>query len=484
MKRKSVGINAILNVVRQICVIIFPLITFPYISRVLQVENYGKINFSNSIIQYFLLLATLGLTNYAIREGSYLRNNKKDFNKFANQVFTISIITTLISYLLLIIIIILWPKLHSYWPLLAIQGLTIFLNIIGVDWINYVYEDYLYLTLRFVIVQVFSIIAMFVFVKKPEDYLIFAGIQTFAQAGANITNVFHVRQYVKLRLVKRPNVKKHIVPMLTMFANTISVQIYYNADTTLLGIFKNDIAVGCYSVAAKIYAMVKQVLNAVLVVTIPRIVSYLRDNKMKEYNQLLDKTFHFILSLLLPAITGFFVLSYDIMILIGGEQYINGHWALKILSVALFGNIFASYFNNVILVPNRKEKYFLIATITAAIVNIGLNMIFIPIWSYNGAAVTTVIAEFIVMGFGVYFSRGLYNFKINFRDIISTVVGCCFIVVICLAVQQFVYNSIVRIIICVPLSIVFYGIIMLVSKNRLGQVGLGIIKRVLHIKSK
>lgn len=482
MKQKSVGINAILNVIRQACVIIFPLITFPYISRVLGVDNYGKINFGNSVIQYFVLLATLGVTNYAIREGAWLRNNKKEINKFASQVFTISIITTVLSYILLVITIILWPKLHGYWLLLAIQSLTIFLNIIGVDWVNSVFEDYFYLTLRFIIVQIFSIIAMFIFVKKPEDYLIFAGIQTFAQAGANLANVIHIRRYIKLKLVSRPNVKRHIVPMITMFANALSVQIYVNADTTMLGIFKNDTAVGCYSVAAKIYFMVKQMLNAVLVVTIPRVSSYLGENRIKEYNQLLDKTFHFVVSLTLPAITGFFVLSYDVIFLIGGAEYLEGHISLKILSIALFGNVFATYFNNVILIPNRKEKYFLIAAVTASIINILLNLFFIPFWSFNGAAITTVIAEFTIMAFGFYYSKGLYDFKLNARDIISTVVGCFLIAIICIAIQFFISDSILRIIITIPTSLLMYGIVMIVLKNRLAQFGISIVKKFIKNK--
>lgn len=110
MKKKSVGVNAVLNIIKQCCAIIFPLITFPYISRVLQVENYGKVNFSGSIIGYFYLFAALGIANYAVREGARIRNDKDKIQTFASEVFTINFISTIISYALLFMAIIFWEN--------------------------------------------------------------------------------------------------------------------------------------------------------------------------------------------------------------------------------------------------------------------------------------------------------------------------------------------------------------------------------------
>ena len=137
--------NAFLNMTKQICAVIFPLITVPYVSRILQRENYGKYNFGNSIVSYFILIAGLGIVNYAIREGARIRNDRKKLNRFANEVFTINIYSTIIAYILLFIIVHFSAKLKLYQPLIFVQSLSIILTTLGADWVNSIFEDYLYI---------------------------------------------------------------------------------------------------------------------------------------------------------------------------------------------------------------------------------------------------------------------------------------------------------------------------------------------------
>ena len=123
--KKSVKLNAILNVIKQMCSVLFPLITIPYVTRVLQADNLGKVNFSTSVISYFLLIAQMGITNYAIREGAKVRYDKEKLNKLSNEVYSINIITTLLSYILLFLCICLFRPLQNYKLLLIIQSATI-----------------------------------------------------------------------------------------------------------------------------------------------------------------------------------------------------------------------------------------------------------------------------------------------------------------------------------------------------------------------
>jgi O-antigen/teichoic acid export membrane protein len=466
-KKKSVGINAVLNIIKQCCAIIFPLITFPYASRVLGVENYGKVNFGTSIISYFTLLAGLGITNYAIREGARIRDDKENFSAFVNEVFTINVVTTLISYAALFLTLIFWDKLGSYRVLILIQSLSILFTTIGTDWINSIYEEYAYITIRYVIVHIIAIALMFIFVRDSSDYIIYAFIAIFGTVGANAINIFHIRKIVKLRLVKVKNLKLHLIPMIMLFCNSLSVLIYVNSDVTMLGILSDDKSVGIYSAATKIYNIIKQLINAIIVVMIPRLSALLGKKMYDEYNKLLRNSFHAIVTLLAPAITGVFVLSYEIIWIIGGEQYAPGYVVLSILSIALGGSVFANFFNNAILVPNKKEKYFLIATITAAIANIVLNFILIPTLDYVGTAVTTVIAEYIVLGFGIFFSRGLFTFKVIWRDLISSLSGCIFIVLISFVLHEFIDSILLRTVAICLSSVIGYFLILIIFKNSL-----------------
>ena len=165
MKNKSIKLTALLNIIKTCMSIIFPLITFPYVSRILGVENLGKINYGLSIISYFSLIAALGINVYAIREGSKIKNNKAKINQFINEVFALNIITMSISYVGLFALLFFTKQLKSYSILILIQSLSIVFTTFGVDWINTIYEDYLAITIRTLLSYFLSLILLFVFVK-------------------------------------------------------------------------------------------------------------------------------------------------------------------------------------------------------------------------------------------------------------------------------------------------------------------------------
>lgn len=235
--QKSVGKNAVLNVFRTVIALIFPLITFPYISRVLQVENLGKVNFVNSIISYFILIAILGVKTYGTREGAALRDNRDKFQRFYSQVFTITLITTLISYILLFLVVTLVPSLHSYTVLFVILSTSVILTTLGNEWVCSAYEDYFYITVRGIVIQIISFILIFAFIHDSTDYYKYAVILVFSSTGANIFNFIYTRKYIKHKITLKPQFKIHTKPLLILFASTLATSIYVSSDTIILGFF-------------------------------------------------------------------------------------------------------------------------------------------------------------------------------------------------------------------------------------------------------
>lgn len=168
--------------------IIFPLITFPYASNVLQVENLGKVNFANSVCGYFLLFAGLGISSYAVREGSRYVNDREKLSAFASEMFSINMISTALTYAALAVTMLFWTKLHAYTDLMLVLSLQIFFTTIGTEWVFTIFEEYTYITIRGLLFQVLSIFMLFAFVKTRDDYCIYAGITVFAAVGANVLN--------------------------------------------------------------------------------------------------------------------------------------------------------------------------------------------------------------------------------------------------------------------------------------------------------
>ena len=484
MAKKSVKLNVIFNVIRTSCSVLFPLITFPYISRVLQADNYGKVNYSNSIISYFALIAALGVSNYAIREGAAFCRDKKKYNQFANQIFTINMATTLAAYVLLGATVCIVGGLHDYAFLIAVQSAAFFFTTIGVEWLYSTYEDYFYITVRSICVQVISLICMFLFVKTEDDYIKYAAITVLSAGGAYVFNFIHSRRYVKLRLVRKTEWRRHIKPMLIMFFNTLTITVYVNSGTTVLGAFKGDYAVGIYGVATRIYTIIKQLLNSVTTVILPRCAALVGEGKIEEYHQLFEKTLKSMLTLVLPAMVGMFMLSDEVILVISGRSYLPGSTALKILSLALGCAVISYTLVQLVLLVWKKDREYLTSTIISAAANLILNFAAIPLWGWNGAALTTLAAEVIVLVCSFRYARRLVPFRGMVRTIFSCGAGCAGIVAVCIGCRVLIETDILRMIISILVSVGVYGVIMLLTKNEIAMYGIDMIKGFLGGKGK
>ena len=202
-KSKSLGINALLNAIRSAVSVVFPLITYPYAFRVLHAEGIGKVNYALSIIGYFSLIAALGISTYAVREGAKLRKNKEKLIEFCNQIFSINILTSIMAYVLLFFCVCNIQALREYEQLIILLSLSIGFSTLGVEWINTVYEDFLYVTIRSIVIYILTLVLLFVLVKDQNDVLQYALLTVTNSGLICISNWLYCRRYVKVRLTKR-----------------------------------------------------------------------------------------------------------------------------------------------------------------------------------------------------------------------------------------------------------------------------------------
>ena len=478
MANRSLKKNTILNTIKQLCSMLFPLISFSYTVRVLGVGNYGRVNFSASIVTYFTLLAALGIQNYGVREGARIREDKEKISLFANQLFTVNFITSLVSVILLCGLVFSWGRMRENWQLVMIQSLVIPFAWLGCEWINVVYEDYTYITIRYIGLQLLAIVLLLLFVKKEEDYVVYAAVTTLAQAGAGLLNVFYIRKkYLHVRLLSS-NIcfRAHIRPLLILFAVALSSYIYINSDTTMIGLYRSEEEVGLYSAATKIYSMIKMLLNATVVASIPRISVYLGENKRSEYNSLIHSLVSNVALLVLPCGIGLFLLAGPTLLIASGSEYVSAFRALRYLAISLLFAPFSYIYSSGILVANKKENTFLYATIIGASVNVLLNMIIIPRIGYVGAAITTLISEVLVFLITFISARNYYCAGNDKSWKMDAVFGCAGIVVVYLLAASVISDPVIMALITVLVSIPVYAGILLIRKNEF------MLKVVSHLK--
>ena len=464
---KTIRVNAVLNTIKQLMQIVFPIITIPYATRTLLPENFGKINTGNSIISYITLLAGLGISTYAVREGSLVREDRKAFNDFSSQVFSINIVSTLISYGLLAMLMLLVPHYREYRTLLMIQSVSVLFATLGVDWINTIEEDYLYLTLRYIVLHIVSMGLLFTLVKQPSDYLLYAAICLVTSAGANILNIFYIRRYVNIRLTFQIDWRRHLPPILILFGNAVAITIYVSSDITMLEIYKGAQDVGIYSVSSKIYSIVKQILNAVIVVAIPRLSMLIGANNREDFSKLGRKIIGALVTLMCPLIAGIIVFREEAVFFVGGEDYMSGTGSLLILSFAVAASLLATFYSSCILMPLREEKHILIGTILSAIINVTLNLVFIPLWGGNGAAMTTLISELFVAVFFWYRVRKEQLRLLDRRIVLLSLLGSGVVALFSMFMKRLLNPFVLYFGISVIGSGILYGLIQIVGKNRL-----------------
>lgn len=462
---KSMGVNALLNGLKTILSIVFPLITYPYAARVLQVENMGKIAFSNSIVNYFILLAGLGITTYAIREGARIRDDKEKLDKFVSEMFSINLLSSMVSLSLLAMIVCWIPHFHSYTALIFVQSLAIIGNVIGVVWMYSIVEDYAYITVRSLIVHCIALVLMFVFVHDESDYIIYAATTVVANVGANVFNFIHARKYVKIRLTRKLNLTQHLKPILIIFVSAVTTTIYVNSDNTLLGFLADEYHVGLYSIAVNVYTVLKNCMAAVVLVSLPRLSNYLAAGRNDEYVKTATAIIKTLFVFLLPVIVGVFVTADAIIRLVGGPTYGEAVMSLKILSVSLFFSILATYYTNTVLLPLKMELVVLRGTVMSALINIVLNFLLLGKFKQNGAAFTTLIAEALMCFYQLYYANKHLKIQLAKRYWGSVLLGCGGIFIISWICDLLCGDFVLNLCMKVMLSVLLYVGVLIGLKN-------------------
>lgn len=466
MAEKSLKKNAIYSFIKAFMNLAFPVITFPYASRILLPEGIGKVNFANSIVSYFIIIAGLGIGMYASREAAKVRNDKTQLTKFSKEILTINLIATVTAYILFIIALIFIPKLNPYRTLLLICSTKILFTTLGMDWFYSGLEDFKYITLRSVFFQAISLVFLFIFVRTKDDILWYTAFGIISSVGSNICNLFYCTKFIDLRLKIKLEFKKHIKPIFIFFGTTLATSIYTMLDTTMLGFLSTNTEVGYYSAATKISHMVLSLITAIPAVLLPRMSLYLNNNDINSFKILTNKTVSIITLLSIPIATGLLLLAKPITILFSGNEYIPAVIPMQVMTPIIFIISIASITGPRILTAMYKEKISLISYIFGAISNIIFNAIFIPNYGALGATIGTLIAESTVTGIQVIYLRTYIFTKENFISFIHSIFATVIMGTFIIFILKYINNIIIQIIISSLLGMITYAIALFIFKNK------------------
>lgn len=423
MKTRSLQANYIFSIIRIVISSIVGLLIIAQANRALGPIHIGKVEYATTIISYFMMFSSLGIPIYGIREIAKVRDDPKALANLVVELITILLITSLICYLAIGGAIFAFDLFQDYKSLLIIFSTMIFLTNIGAEWFFQGVEDQLYITIRYVVVRVICLILLYLFVRDEDDYLNYAYIMVLYLCGSNIFNFYFIFKKIDLSFIQWSGlaIKRHIKPIITIFAAAVSVNIYLQLDNFLIGYLAGDQYLGYYSISNKLIRYVITFITVGGTVLLPRL-SNLFDKNVDEYYALLAKAFDFILLFSIPFSFFFFVFAHDIIMAMGGEQFHAAVLTLKILSPLCVIIGVAYFIGYLVLIPQKKELIYTSSVIWSALLSLSLNVFVIRYWKQDGAAVVQLLAEILSVGIMFFAARGVVKYiQINWVNIMKVI---------------------------------------------------------------
>lgn len=480
---RSIKINYILNLLRVLSAALVGIFTLPYLTRVLGAENLGKVEYVNTIINYFILFSALGIPMYGIREVSKCRKNVRELFKLVAELYIILFVTTIICYAVLFGVLISLDVFSDYKSLLIIMSAMILLSNIGAEWYFQGIENQLYITVRYVAVRLIIFGLFFLLIKFPDDYTIYAGLLVILNFGANILNFAIISSKIFKHQINfsELNWRRHLKPVFTIFIATVAVNIYLQLDIFLIGFIAGDRYVGYYMIANKLIRYIISFITIIGAVLLPRL-AYLYSNDKKLYDFYLAKSFNIIMLFAIPFSIYFFVFSDTIVMLMAGSGFKESVLTMRILSPLCIVVCLAYFMGFLILYPQNKEKIYTKATIIAAVTSISVNYFAIRYYQQNGAAVVAVIAEVLAIVIMYFACRKESLFPKVFDNNFNKIIGAS--VVVFLISYSLVFKIVFPFYLLVIYSgiffFVFYSLLLIIKEKNCVEIYLYIQSKILN----
>ena len=448
-KQKSLKLNFIMNAILTVSAIAFPLIIYPYISRVLLPEGVGKVALAISIISFFTIFSQLGIPVYGLRLTAQLRDDKENLTKAVQELFIINMITTFITYAVLFLTIFYIPQLRDEKWLYVILSSSIMLNTVGMEWLFKGLEEYTYITVRSLIFKVIGIILILLLVHSKTDYIIYGAITIVSGYLAFILNFIYSFKWINFKPVKNYNFIKHLKPIFVFFAMACAITVYTNLDTVMLGFMKTNADVGYYSVVIKIKNVLISLITSLGAVLLPRCSYYIKNNMLDEFRTISFKAMSFIFMFSIPLMIYFIIFAKYTVLFLFGAAFNDSILPMQVIMPTLLFIGITNLIGFQIMVPLGKENLVLYSVILGGVTDV------------------TVFAELFVLIFQVVVMKKYVFNNIKNQEYIKLIFALFFAIISSLCLVRFSYNNLFAIIISALSFFVVYITILYLTKEKI-----------------
>lgn len=450
----SVKKNFVYSSILTVSNYIFPLLTYPYISRVLGVTNIGICNYVDSIINYFILFSMMGISVTGIREIAAHKNNQSELNSVFTSLVLLNGIFTLGALVILLIAMYTVPGLYDYRTLLWVGVLKLLGNALLFEWLYKGIEDFKYITKRTIIVKSLYVVSVFIFVREQSDYPLFFLLSALMVVINAAINCLHARGFLKLTkkdITFSPYIKSYLVIGCYLILNSF----YTSFNVAYLGFISNPDEVGYYTTATKLFSVVIAIFSAFTGVMLPRMSALFAERKEDEFINLIRKSVDVLLAFSIPVIILFELFATNIMDLFAGKGYEGSYLPAQIVMPLVFIIGYEQILVLQVLMPMKRDRATFANSITGAIVGIVANIALVPVFKAVGAAIVWVCSEVAVLICAQYWTTKYLDFRFPWKLTVKYIVTYIPSVCVCVAVYYFVKNVYISFFIDITLLFIY-----------------------------
>lgn len=479
MIKKSITKNYLYNLVYQILIIVTPLLTTPYVSRILGASGIGQYDSTQAVVQYFILFGTLGLHMYGQQEVAYVQQEKEKRSKVFYEILFLKCLTMAISLLAYLIFI---NFTNGHKLLYLIQIVDLISALFDISWFFYGIEEFKTIVVRNIIVRIMGVAGVFLFIKTPQDVPYYVLAHSIPVLLGNLSVWNYIKKEISWISVRCLNIKKHMRPALLLFLPQIATQIYVVLDKTMIMLLtSSDTEVGYYGQAQRLIKLILTVITSICTVLNPRISNAFARKEYKDIQYYMNRSFDFAYMLAIPMILGVVVISDQFVPWFFGDNYDKVVPLMQLLSLIILFISFSNIIGFQFLLPTKRRKQYTISVTIGAAVNLILNLLLIPAMASIGAAIASVLAELLVLITQLIYVRRIFSLteliKRSWRYLVSGTV-----MLILIATVHYVMPGSRGILIEVPLGIGSYFLMLILFQEENVLTILHKIRRYVHIR--
>lgn len=435
----------------------FPLLTFPYLSRILGADGLGICNFIISYGQNYTIIAALGIPVYGIREIAKVGIDKEKRSKLFFEILSIHLFFTCLLLAIYLISIFLYADLREYKDLALLGGSLILINVFSIEWLFAGVNDFKYIAIRSVIIRALSVVAIFLFVKRRDDFSIYFLISVITIFFTAAVDVYSARKFITTKIALTvKGVLTHIKPVALLGVYMVLTSIYSVLPATLLGFMSTKSAVGYYYGANRIIRMVISFFSALITVMIPRLNLAVEEKQNEEYLSLINKALSAVITFGIPITLFVFLLADPIVMLLAGKNFVRSIIVIKIMSPIILIVAFAQIFVLLILSVNRKDQTMVLLSAIGMIISLAVNIIFIPSFAERATGVSQLVSELFVTLIAFFMANKVLKFNFPIKELFLNILCVIPFAFIFFCVSSFTDNNLLLILITFLLCVSYF----------------------------